>query len=220
MSTNVRSMTTTLDAVERPSSVWAGSDQALLVWAIPFYLRDGRKPVVLDATYGRGTFWKDWPAHAGVGIRNFVGADVAPQHEGIYAVDNRAMPWDPESFDVVVYDPPHITDSSPRGQYAERYATTGHGENISAQFPAFLREAHRVLQDGGIVLAKIADMVHQGRAQWQHVDFIIAAQQAGFTVCDLIIKTRNAVMNDPKWKRVLHARKSHCFWIVCRKGGC
>ena len=39
-------------------------------------------------------------------------------------------------------------------------------------------------------------------------------------VCDLIIKTRKGPMMDPKWKNAYHARKRHCFWIICRKGKC
>jgi hypothetical protein len=44
------------------------------------------------------------------------------------------------------------------------------------------------------------------------------AEEAGFTVCDLIIKIRSGPMVSTKWKEAHHARKRHCFWIVCRNG--
>jgi hypothetical protein len=49
-----------------------------------------------------------------------------------------------------------------------------------------------------------------------HCDFMRMAEEAGFTVCDLIIKIRNGPMLSNKWKEAHHARKRHCFWIVCR----
>jgi hypothetical protein len=42
------------------------------------------------------------------------------------------------------------------------------------------------------------------------------AEEAGFAVCDLIVKIRNGPMLSDKWKEAHHARKRHCFWIVCR----
>jgi hypothetical protein len=44
------------------------------------------------------------------------------------------------------------------------------------------------------------------------------AEEAGFTVCDLIVKVRNGPMMSNKWVHSHHARKRHCFWIVCRNG--
>jgi hypothetical protein len=44
------------------------------------------------------------------------------------------------------------------------------------------------------------------------------AEDAGFTVCDVIIKIRSGPMVSNKWQNAHHARKRHCFWIVCRNG--
>jgi hypothetical protein len=73
-----------------------------------------------------------------------------------------------------------------------------------------------VLKPGGLLLAKITDMVNNHRSNWAHSDFIRMAEEAGFTVCDLIIKIRNGPMLSDKWKEAHLARKRHCFWIVCR----
>ena len=65
-------------------------------------------------------------------------------------------------------------------------------------------------------MAKITDMVNNHRSRWAHCDFMRMAEDAGFVVCDLIIKVRTGPMMSTKWKRAHHARKRHCFWVVCR----
>ena len=61
-------------------------------------------------------------------------------------------------------------------------------------------------------------MVNNHKSKWPHCDFMRMAEEAGFTVCDLIVKIRNGPMVSTKWKEAHHARKRHCFWIVCRNG--
>jgi DNA modification methylase len=134
------------------------------------------------------------------------------------------MPFADGSFDVVVYDPPHLPnqgrdnqkDFRPRfGLGVRSGAETGY--NLSYMFPPFCREAFRVLRPEGVLLAKLTDYVHNHRMQWAHVDFLAAAEAAGFTACDLIVKVRQGPIVDPKWKTAHHARRRHCFWIICRK---
>jgi DNA modification methylase len=79
-----------------------------------------------------------------------------------------------------------------------------------------LKEAKRVLKPDGLLLAKITDMVNNHKSKWPHVDFMRMAEAQGFTVCDLIVKVRKGPMVSTKWKAAHHARKRHCFWIICR----
>jgi hypothetical protein len=134
----------------------------------------------------------------------------------------------PASFDVVVWDPPHLTDAG-RGivgaaQWGDRYGTRSVGlraVNISHLFTPFLRAASAVLvPKAGIVLAKIADQVHSGAQQLQFVDFVNAARAEGFTVCDYSVKVRDAGIEDPKWTHRFHVRKPWSFWVVVRAGCC
>lgn len=105
------------------------------------------------------------------------------------------MPFPGDSFDVVVYDPPHIPnqgrdrskDFNKRFGLGKRSAKE-HGYTFAHTYPPFMREAYRVLRDEGILLAKIADYVHNHRYQWAHVELIKAGQDVGFTACDCIIK--------------------------------
>ncbi len=212
------------DVVARPRSVWTGDDAQLLDWMIPFYLRD-RDGVrftperIVDVTYGRGRFWRNSRYRS-----ILVGMDLAPSEEGVLARDFAETGLEAGSVDVVVYDPPHVSENATPNASQELRTRQGfgsveHAADVTGLFPGFMREAWRILRDDGIALCKMADQVHRLRSRWQHVALIRDAEEVGFTVCDMIVKVRkHAIMG--RWKQVLHARKVHAFWIVLRKGGC
>jgi SAM-dependent methyltransferase len=198
------------------ASVWYGSDADLLEQMLRFY---PKKPPqdILDATVNTGRFW--------VGTqRKIVGLDIDPKHRPDIVADNTNMPLEDESFDVIVYDPPHIPN---QGQdkskdFTSRFglvlkSPVENGYNFSHTFPPFVKEAYRILRPQGILFAKIADYVHGHRFQWAHVDLINSAAAVGFTACDCIVKIRKGPITDPRWKQAHHARRHHCYWIVFRK---
>jgi hypothetical protein len=213
----VRSSAAATSGYEPISSVWEGADGELLEAMFAFYATIDPDPI-LDATYNAGRFWKD-------SERRVVSMDIDPRHKPMIVGDNRKMAGVPSAhFGTVVYDPPHV---GPQGRDKSRKkfdvdfgATVECGKeqnwNLSYLYPPFLQQAKRVLKPGGLLLAKITDMVNNHRSKWAHCDFVRMAEEAGFTVCDLIIKIRNGPMLSDKWKEAHHARKRHCFWIVCR----
>lgn len=212
------------------SSVWEGSDGELLERMLEFYPSIPPEPI-LDATYNAGRFW--------VGsTRTVWSMDIDPRYDTQIVADNRTMVGLNRSngnrsyrvpsrkFGAVVYDPPHVGPQG-RDKSVKRFdidfgATIEcgreHNWTLSYLYPPFLEQAKRVLKPEGLLLAKITDMVNSHRSQWAHVDFMQMAKEAGFTVCDLIVKIRSGPMRSSKWKRAHHARKRHCFWIVCRNG--
>ena len=202
------------------SSVWTGNDSDLLSEILDFYPVIEPHPI-LDATYNTGRIWN------GSG-REVVSMDIDPRYCVDVVADNRRMPIADELFGVVVYDPPHVgpqgRDKSTKRFDVDFGATMECGKEhdwtLSYLYPPFLDEAMRVLKPDGLLLAKITDMVNNHRSRWAHCDFMAMADAAGFTVCDLIVKVRNGPMMSTKWKNAHHARKRHCFWIVCRKGDC
>ena len=206
------------DEQYRPlSSVWEGSDAELIENMLHFYPAIPPEPI-LDATYNRGRFWKG-------SDRDVVSMDINPEFEPMIVGDNRTMEGVPDNeFGVVVYDPPHVgpqgRDKSSKKFDVDFGATVECGKEqgwtLSYLYPPFLEQAKRVLKPRGLLLAKITDMVNSHRSQWAHADFMQMADEAGFTVCDLIIKVRTGPMMSTKWKTAHHARKRHCFWIVCR----
>ena len=201
------------------SSVWTGSDAALLTAMLDFYPVIESEPI-LDATYNVGRMWR------GTG-RTPVSMDINPAYKPDVVADNRLMAGvTDDSYAVVVYDPPHVgpqgRDKSTKRFDVDFGATMDCGKehdwSLSYLYPPFLAQAKRVLKLDGILLAKITDIVNNHRQRWAHCDFMAMAEDAGFTVCDLIVKVREGPMVSTKWRNAHHARKRHCFWIVCRNG--
>jgi SAM-dependent methyltransferase len=201
------------------SSVWEGSDGDLLDALLDFYPAIDPHPI-LDATYNTGRIWQGskW-------AKRVVSMDIDPQYAPKIVADNREMKGvKSRRYGVVVYDPPHVGPQG-RDKSVKRFdvdfgATMDcgreHNWTLSYLYPPFLAQAKRVLKPEGLLLAKITDMVNNHRSKWAHVDFIRMAEDAGFTVCDLIIKVRSGPMVSSKWQQAHHARKRHCFWIICR----
>jgi hypothetical protein len=197
-------------------SIWDGTDVALLERLLEFYPRK-RPELILDATVNTGRFW------AG-SERAVIGLDINPRFRPNVVADNRRLPFRNASFDAVIYDPPHIPNQGRDrskdfnirfGLFLKSAAVDGY--NLTYLYPPFVVEAHRVLVAEGVLFCKIADYIHNHRYQWAHVEFLRAAQEAGFCACDCIIKVRKGPITDPKWKTAHHARRRHCYWLVFRK---
>ncbi|HVH77199.1 MAG TPA: hypothetical protein VM755_19965 [Stellaceae bacterium] len=199
------------------ASVWYGEGDAELIEQLLLFYPHREPRLILDATVNGRRFWRG-------STRPVVGLDNDSRHRPDICADNGAMPFRSNSFDVVVYDPPHIPN---QGQDRSKDFNTRFGlgarspkENgytFSHTYPAFMREARRVLSEDGVLFCKIVDYVHNHRYQWAHIDLIRAGQDAGFTACDCIIKVRKGPIVDPKWKRAHHSRRQHCYWIVFRE---
>lgn len=197
-------------------SVWEGEDSELLDLMLDFYPRE--KPrLILDATVNIGRFWRG-------SSRPVIGLDVEARYRPSVVGDNRLMPFSDESFDVVVYDPPHIPNQGKdrTKDFNTRFglglkSPAENGYNFSHLYPPFAQEAYRVLRPEGILLCKITDYIHNHRYQWAHVEFIKAATSVGFCACDCIIKARKGPILDPKWKNAHHSRRQHAYWLIFRK---
>jgi hypothetical protein len=178
-------------------------------------------PVILDCTYNKGKMWQ------GTSYRP-LRMDINPAFGLDVCADFAAMPFADASFDVIVFDPPHLpTHAASPGSsrmWEKRYGITGQdkrrdADHVCGLFNPFLVEAKRVLRSPeGVILAKIADLVHNHRQQWQQVDFINAVREVGMTPCDMLIKCDPLAGNlkSSKWENVMHLRKAHCYWIVVR----
>jgi hypothetical protein len=199
-------------------------EQLLELHAVPH-------PRILDTTYGLGVMWRgiedrwkpvrmDLDPERGLDfIGNFL--DMGLAHYARRG-NSGAPTWFPELYDVVIWDPPHITDAGKNSTMRSLYGLGSPGlraNNISHFYAPFLEQAKLVLKENGVILSKLADQVHSARHQWQQVDFINAVRIAGMTPCDMIVKA------DPRagtlmgnWRTVRHTRNAHCYWIVVRNG--
>jgi SAM-dependent methyltransferase len=198
------------------ASVWYGTDEELLDKMLDFYPRC-RPKLVLDATVNAGRFWK-------TSRRPVIGMDIEARYRPHVAGDNLRMPFQDNSFDVVVFDPPHVPNQGKdqSKDFNTRFglvlkSSAENGYNFSHLYPPFAQESYRILRPEGILLCKITDYVHGHRFQWAHVDFIKAATVAGFCPCDCIVKVRKGPIVSPRWRTAHHARRHHCYWLIFRK---
>lgn len=182
------------------------------------------EPHILDCTHRRGAMWQGLPYRP-------YRTDLDPTGELLEAcsidkrADFRCLPFPEGTWQVVVFDPPHSTENGRSGllgsgSWADRYGTDGHeltGANICALFPPFLAEAWRILEPDGLVVAKIADLVHRNRFQWQSGAFINAGQALGFRLEEIAYRLHPPGPRDPKWRTTRHLRNAHCPWVVLRK---
>lgn len=197
-------------------SVWFGGDEELLEKMLCFYPKNNPR-AILDATINAGRFWRG--SH-----RKVVGMDIDPKFEPDILANHCDMPCKDATFDVVVFDPPHVPNQGKdrSKDFNDRFGLVGkssaeNGYNFTHTFRPFLHEAYRVLRKDGVLFCKIADYVHGHRFQWAHIELVNAAIEVGFTPCDCIVKIRKGPITDPRWKKAHHARRQHCYWIVLRK---
>jgi len=198
------------------SSVWEGEDYELIELMLGFYPRSDPQRI-LDATMNRGRFWLQ-------SERPIVGLDINSCYRPRVVGNNMQMPFKSDSFDVVVYDPPHIPNQGKDQQkdFQDRFGLVlkspkENGYNFTHLYGPFAKEAYRVLKPEGILLCKITDYIHHHRYQWAHVEVINAASATGFKPCDCIIKIRKGPIIDPRWKKAHHTRRHHCYWLIFRK---
>lgn len=214
----------------RPYSGLMGNDRDAL--EVLFSVHAPDRPQILDCTFNSGKMWK--------GIRetfNPVTMDIDPSHGTDYVGDFLCLAdvVGDRRFDVLVFDPPHLphaaasenSSSHPnvvkwRGNYGlnNTGCTERDGDSVNGLFAPFLKQAAKVVKPGGVVFCKISDMVHNHRYRWQHVDLILAADEAGMTACDMLVKIDpcGGNLKSSKWKNVHHLRRNHSFWLVVRNG--
>lgn len=183
---------------------------------------------VADVTYGKGAFWKKVPRTS----YEVFATDLKT------GTDCRSLPYDDDSMDCVVLDPPymeglfrrdenHMAGGGSHGAFRSHYsdgqatpATEGqpkwHDAVLAFYFQA-AEEAARVLKNYGVFIVKCQDEVSANRQRLTHVELINEFESRGFYAKDLFIVVR---ANKPGVSRLLkqeHARKNHSYFLVLIK---
>lgn len=199
-------------------SAYQDTNDGVFPYVLSLYVRPGS--VVADVTYGNGVFWKRVPRDA----YKLFPTDLKD------GVDARRLPYEPDSIDCVVFDPPymhtpggtaHVGHQNFEGYYRNNGAGNGtvkkyHEAVLDLYFSA-AREAGRVLKSEGIYIVKCQDEVCANQQRLTHVEIINELATYGFIAEDLFVVLR---MNRPGVSTLLrqaHARKNHSYFIVFRK---
>ncbi|TGN06796.1 DNA methyltransferase [Leptospira ilyithenensis] len=177
---------------------------------------------IYDITYGTGVFWKN----VDISEYNFLPSDLKT------GVDCRNLPYEDNSSDCVVFDPPYmeglyrsskvnLAGSGSHKAFREYYSTgketTDGPKWHNAVLDMYFRggnEALRVLKNKGVFIVKCQDEVSANRQNLTHVELINYYQTLGFYCKDLFVIIRQ---NRPVVSRMLkqvHARKNHSYFLV------
>ena len=185
---------------------------------------------VADVTYSKGVFWKKVPKDAYI-LR---ASDIKT------GVDCRHLPYDAQSLDCVVLDPPYMEGFYRRkrshlagdGNYSAFRDAYSNGAPTNEEGPKWHAavtnlyfqagaEALRVLKENGVLIVKCQDEVSANRQNLTHVEIINKYEELGFYTKDLFILVRNNRPGISRLKKQVHARKCHSYFLVfvkCPKG--
>lgn len=144
------------------------------------YLDDSM--VILDPTFGKGTFWKDWYPEG------LVATDLhplkSPDLDG--GADFLDPPWPAGQFDAVVFDPPYKLNGTPTDEVDERY-----GVHLPSRWQDRMELCHAGLDSLAPLtrdwfLVKCQDQVVSQAKRWQTREFSDHVEALGFRLVDML----------------------------------
>ena len=198
-------------------SGYRGSNEDVFPLILQLYVAPGG--VIADTTFGRGIFWKKVPP-----IYTRYESDLSK------GVDARKLPYEDESLDCVVFDPPYMHSSggtARQGTGHEHFETyyknnlqgrnsDGHIAVLQLYFEA-AREAQRVLRQHGVYVVKCQDEVCANRQRLTHVEIINELGANGWICEDLLVLLQEGRPGVSRMVKQLHFRKAHSYFLVFRK---
>ena len=183
---------------------------------------------IADVTWGRGVFWKNVAKDQYV----VVGSDIAS------GVDCKKLPYETNSFDCIVLDPPYMegfyrknnNQKAASGSHSSLAEAYSNGDEINSDednsgtkkwhaavtdmyFKAS-NEAYRVLRKKGILIVKCQDEVSAGKQWFTHIEIINKLEEIGFYSKDLFVVVRKSRPSVSRLVKQVHARKNHSYFIV------
>jgi len=180
-----------------------GTNADLLPDVMKMYSKDG--DIVADVTYGKGVFWRN------VDLSKY---DFKPT-DLMDGVDFSDLPYDDDSIDVLVLDPPYMHGGSTVKESINkcyRNQNTSH-ESVVRLYARGILEAARVLKKKGRILVKCQDEIESGHQRMSHVEIIQLLELLGFRLLDLftLVQATKPAMRERYQKT---ARKNHSYMLV------
>lgn len=192
----------------------AGKNDKLISEVARLYFDDGM--TIADLTYGAGNFWKSIDKYK----YTFFYSDIDPTDKSVMKMDFRKTYFVDGLLDVVVLDPPYMhngykatmKDKVWKNSKKEEFGT----KPLHTLYMDGMKEAYRILKDGGLLLLKCADQISSSINTFDHITYYLYATMLGFYAEDLFILMNS---NHPMMRHnyQYHARKNHSYLWVLRK---
>lgn len=197
---------------------------------LDLHVEEGAK--IADTTWGKGVFWKDVDTSRYEVYASDLDTEKSPSG---HAVDCRNLPYENNSLDVVVLDPPYAEgffrknkemlaggDGSHQ-QFRENYSngevldTNGskyHQAVLDVYYKAGM-EAHRVLKEDGTFIVKVQDEVSANTQELTHIQITNFYEgELDFYTKDLFVTVRSNKPAVSGMHNQIHARKNHSFFMI------
>ena len=197
-------------------SSYVGTNDEVFPFVLSLYVPKGS--TVADVTYGKGVFWRNVPP----GNYKLLPTDLST------GVDCRHLPYQSDSMDCVVFDPPymhtpggsaHANHQNYENYYRNNKALSErkyHEAVLDLYFTA-ASEAWRVLRPSGAYIVKCQDEVCANVQRLTHVEIINEYARLGFVTEDLFVVVRTGRPGVSRLLKQAHARKSHSYFLVFLK---
>ncbi|KOX91624.1 hypothetical protein AMS69_17840 [Haloarcula rubripromontorii] len=208
-------------------SAYVGENAKVFPKVLDLHVESGSH--IADVTYGNGSFWRRVPSDK----YELTATDIDPARspDSTDGVDCRDLPYDDESFDCVVLDPPYKggfyeSEDKPSenkfwmtdryvGGLGEQSAT--YHEAVINMYAAAGKEAHRVLEEDGVLVVKTQDEVSENEQRFTHIQITEIFSEMGFHAKDLFVVVRPDRPTIGRTYEQRRARKNHSFFLVFEK---
>ena len=190
---------------------YSNDQEELLVAILNLYV--GKRTFDCDLTYGDGKFYKHIP------IPRFIYDIQRNLHDVRPIIEAGLLPE--QSMMSVVIDLPFIiqakVEEDSKSVIRKRYSSFTSEKELKETYYELMQLANRLLKTKGILVIKTQDTNYNRKQIWVHTMVERYAQEIGFEMEDLFIKTQDHVMLRATLNQQTHARKYHSYFYVYRK---
>tara|TARA_R110002096_G_scaffold147466_2_gene307276 strand:+ start:5385 stop:6095 length:711 start_codon:yes stop_codon:yes gene_type:complete len=197
-----------VNAATKPIEALVRGGNADLIKQVARLYASDPQATIADVTFGKGAFWTK-TEHL-----NVTGSDIVTVPARPY--DFRNLPYEDQSFDIVVLDPPYLPAPG-KFMANDRYQNSETTKGLL--YPA-IRELYQL---GMVEAARVArrqiwvkckDTVSAGRQCWLHHHVLQDAEAIGLVGRDLFVLDATSRMPSSRWSIQHHARKSMSYlWV-------
>ena len=201
-------------------SVYIGDDAELIPLVLDLH-RAG--PLVLDATWGHGGFWRTTNPDA-PNSRELIALDrrmatgeISPAGSASFvAGDFTRLPFRDGIFNAILFDPPFLTRGGDQALMKRRYGSFDTYEDLIAAITRARDEFHRVLRIDGVIVFKIQDFPEGRIRKWSHIDAANIWTKV-FRLDDLIVKVATTNLRTTAIRQQQRSKSAHTFFMVFRQ---